>query len=472
MLQLSQASSLTRGVIIFGLFSVVLTFFAWSNPSYVDTSSYFSGSSATTTSKQSEFAVQGCSPEDWAGGSWQEKSHPVVVHTPDDAFPASGFLGCASNREVEWHLSRDHPEYNDWRGNVSRWDWQGAGRCSADVPNDRETMVIDLVENGGWLLIGDSVTEEHFFSVSCTLYPHVIATPDYTGRYDWDRAWPQNLYLNPNSPLVSRIEFPEGFDMKKTPLVTFRRVDLLFNRTEIASIHYGGRTPPANDSLFGSEASWDMSPVDYFAIFLSPAPFNYHTLIVSTGGHWSEKLFSGIAPPAPKLNNTNSTSSEEDEHPRLPLIANLFRATMDNWSYQAGRYLDSPEGKRRPREVIVRPYLPGDDNCHSAETLSGGPQSEPKKLGKWTSYNWAWIPKFNDRFESAVSARRHPNVHYLPIERPGRLRPDAHALSDCLHLTVGAGVIEGWTQYIHYYTSAYLPLVRRGQRFAISRIPL
>lgn len=165
-----------------------------------------------------------------------------------------------------------------------------------------------------------------------------------------------------------------------------------------------------------------MSPADYFPIFLSPAPLNYHTLIVSTGGHWSEKLFSSIAPPAPE---TNATESAEDEHPLLPLIANLFRATMDNWAYQAGVYLESPQAKTREREVIVRPYLPGDDNCHSEETLSGGPQSQPRELGPWTSYNWAWIPKFNALFEGAVSARNHARLNYLPIERPGRLRPDA-----------------------------------------------
>lgn len=66
--------------------------------------------------------------------------------------------------------------------------------------------------------------QEHFFSLSCTLYPHVIATPDYSGDNAYfDRAWPQNLYLNPKSPLISSLRFPPGFDTEKTPLVTFRR---------------------------------------------------------------------------------------------------------------------------------------------------------------------------------------------------------------------------------------------------------
>lgn len=154
MFMMSHPSAVMRLVIVLGLFFLVLTFFAWSNPSYMSTSAIFSSSSSTTTSRQSDFAVHGCSPEDWASGSWQEKRDPVVVRTPEDGFAASGFLGCASNREVGWHLSTDHADLFDWRGNVSRWDWQGAGRCAVEVPNNRETMVIDLVENGGWLLIG------------------------------------------------------------------------------------------------------------------------------------------------------------------------------------------------------------------------------------------------------------------------------------------------------------------------------
>lgn len=43
--------------------------------------------------------------------------------------------------------------------------------------------------------VEDSVTEQHFFSLSCDLYPHVIATPDFskTGG-SGPRDWVQNLY--------------------------------------------------------------------------------------------------------------------------------------------------------------------------------------------------------------------------------------------------------------------------------------
>ena len=47
---------------------------------------------------------------------------------------------------------------------------------------------------------------------------------------------------------------------------------------------------------------------------------------------------------------------------------------------------------------------------------------EPQSL-RGGSYNWEWIPCVNLVFEEVV--KDHPHIHYLGIERPGRLRPDA-----------------------------------------------
>ena len=66
------------------------------------------------------------------------------------------------------------------------------------------------------------MTENHFFSLSCILHPHVIATPDYTGP-EYDRGYPQNLYLDPDSSLIPSLHFPPGFSIERTPLVSFRR---------------------------------------------------------------------------------------------------------------------------------------------------------------------------------------------------------------------------------------------------------
>ncbi|KAG8969055.1 hypothetical protein FRC03_004729 [Tulasnella sp. 419] len=205
---------LTRIICIFSFVFLLLFIYIWQKPTFRHT--------PNLDSSFPPFIDGKCSPEAWSAGKWERKEDPPQVVEPEDVYKASGFLGCASSREIQWHLSNDHPNEMNWRGNVSAYDWVPPSTCG-DIPDDREMIVKDLVEQGGWLLIGDSVTEEHFFSLSCTLYPHVLATPDYTGRWDWDRAWPQNLYLNPQSPLVPKLNMPSGFDIEKTPLVTFRR---------------------------------------------------------------------------------------------------------------------------------------------------------------------------------------------------------------------------------------------------------
>ncbi|KAG8998121.1 hypothetical protein FRB90_012359 [Tulasnella sp. 427] len=367
-----------------------------------------------------------CSPKDWSAGMWIRKESPVVVSKPDDVYAASGFKGCASNREVPWHLANDHPDDLPWRGNISAYDWVPASACNDMETNFQESMVIDLVEKGGWLLIGD-----------------------YSKGWDFDRAWPQHLYLSPHSPLVSRIKFPEGFNMTKTPLVSFRRNDLLFNATEVESMFNGGGWRPGpgeNSTLFGKEQSWNISPTEYLNdLFFRPLPdANYQSLIVSTAGHWSLKLLAGLP---------NGYTD----------IYDLFRVVITNFVYQAARELDLHSANGKQREVIVRPYMPGDDNCHAHEVMYGGPLKEVPNI-QHASYNWAWIPHLNGLSKKAVEDRAHPHVTYADIDRPGRLRPDSHVLGDCLHITIGAGVIEGWTKYLHYYIGTYLPWYRASTK--------
>ena len=96
-----------------------------------------------------------CSPGAWSEGSWVKKENPVTVKGPEDVLPASGFQGCASSREVAWHLVTDHPEIYDWRGRVSSFLWKPSSVSCKSVQEDyAEAMVKDLVEEGGWLLIG------------------------------------------------------------------------------------------------------------------------------------------------------------------------------------------------------------------------------------------------------------------------------------------------------------------------------
>lgn len=450
MLSAQQSPFLRPQVAVFAFVSLTLLYFI--TPSTKTVSNQWDHSLEEPVAKE---PPRKCSPADWSAGAWRRKENAMRVTKSEDTYAVSGFSGCASRHEDGFNLAGDQPDYFAWRGNVSAYEWVPPHNCD-EVPGDyRESLVVDLVEKGGWLLIGDSVTEQQFFSMSCALYPHVIATPDATKIWDWDRAWPEHLLLNPDSPLVSRIKFPNGFNISQTPLVTFRRNDVLFNLTEIESMFNGGGWRPGpgeKTNLFGDEASWTISVSDYLGDqFFRPLPeANYHTLVLNTGAHWCFGLFSGLP------------------HPFTDVIE-LFRVVMTNLVYQAARQLDLHQSDGKQREIVVRDYLVGYDDCHTQETMFGGPLKEVPDLK--SDEFWARIPIMNALLKKVVEDRAHPQVNFIGIDRPGRLRPDAHVLGDCLHVTVGAGIVEGWTKYLHYYLGTYLPWHRQQSKSPAHSIP-
>ena len=232
------------------------------------------------------------------------------------------------------------------------------------------------------------MTENHFFSLSCILYPYVFATPDYT-LADFDRAWIQSLYLKPDSPFLSTLSLPQGFDLSSTPLVTFRRIDLLLSKDELISIHNSSQlqTTTLNDtSLFSDDGVWTLPVTEYLDQFLAPLPeANYATMVVSTAGHWTTTVFSKVQPPG------------------IEGVLKLFGVAMERWAEDVqGALLRAhardenfrSEQKQKERRVIVRAYLPGHENCH--DFRQPWDQIQPYK---WNWYNWYEIPQFNAIFE-------------------------------------------------------------------------
>lgn len=240
----------------------------------------------------------------------------------------------------------------------------------------------------------DSVTENHFFSLSCTLYPHVIATPFYAPGKSWDRGWAQNLYLNPNSPIIHNITFPRNFNITSTPLVTFRRIDVLFSKAELNALyHLRHRYFSPNDTLFNSdEVIWTAPVHDYVDQFLSPLPkANYGTMIVSTGGHWTTTLFSYF----------RDEEKKKDSGYGMDDLLEFFEFAMQSWAAKVQTALSKEErrlGVKRARKerkrVVVRAYLPGHEDCHRFRE----PWKEIQPF-VWNWFNWGYIWDFNARFE-------------------------------------------------------------------------
>jgi hypothetical protein len=161
-----------------------------------------------------------CSPEQWSQGRWVRKPAP---------------------RFVVWgQAAPGMPDFDEQCGDDdSEWIWEAAAGCSMGQFS-KEEMVRDLVERGGWLMIGgeshavlagvptdhirtvDSLTATQMFSLSCMLSPHVIkGSRTLEGVLD---VWlPHELFLDPESPLISSLSLPEGFSFTGTPLVSFYR---------------------------------------------------------------------------------------------------------------------------------------------------------------------------------------------------------------------------------------------------------
>jgi len=455
-LLLSQRNVTAKLILIGGLITFLLTIYTL-HPS----------SSKLRDSVSGIFSIKEqsrCTPEQWSSGQWT-KRNPPRTHKQNatsvaDVLEFEGFEGCASDREYKWHLSADNDQLGRFP-TVASYEWTPSEECHARR-FDRAEVIRDMVENGGWLLIGDSVSEGHFFSLSCLLYPHVRATPNYTENPYFDRAWPQNLYLNPDSPLVSSLHPPEGFNISLTPLVTFRRVDLLLTQDQLRDVHRNLHPDEAfrpDFQLFGDEPVWELLPTEYLDMLTAPLPeANYGTLVASTAGHWTVGTISGL----------KNTSLPGDG---IQNVMEFFGEAMGVWAGMVDGYMQGSEkttrevvqrgggimtkGGRR-RRVLLRAYLPGHDGCHNIQE----PWSWYEQGSMRLPYNWGEIPGLNKIFQNVVKQKKSDYIHFLPIDRPGQLRPDSHAGGDCLHLMSGSGVVEGWSEYIWHYVTRELEPTR------------
>jgi hypothetical protein len=72
----------------------------------------------------------------------------------EDALAFSGFSGCASSREFYWHLAADKEDQWDRFPRAQSWKWIPGRRCTGLRSLDAGELVKDLVEDGGWYLVG------------------------------------------------------------------------------------------------------------------------------------------------------------------------------------------------------------------------------------------------------------------------------------------------------------------------------
>ena len=212
------------------------------------------------------------------------------------------------------------------------------------------------------------MTENHFFSLSCVLSKHIVVHEDSEN----------DIFLNPESPLIDHLEFPDDFDIYVTPLISFHRVDLLISREETITAHrqLGGTLD--NATLFrAEELLWTESQDEYLERFFTPLPKGgYRTLIVNTAAHWTTHLFIG------------------GHKPGIEGILELFRQGMTTWGKVVNAAMEKANAQPHTGNdfrTLVRSYTPGHNNC--ANRHYPMQEVEPYEV---KTYNWDEIITFND----------------------------------------------------------------------------
>lgn len=98
---------------------------------------------------------QSCSPEQWSNGAWVARKRTTGVE--DGVFAASQFEGCASNFAPTWHLGTFPEEVlTQKRFDKGGYEWVPTDDCIMK-PFAKEDLIRDLVESGGWMLIGGTL---------------------------------------------------------------------------------------------------------------------------------------------------------------------------------------------------------------------------------------------------------------------------------------------------------------------------
>ena len=108
--------------------------------------------------------LQSCPPDAYAAGQWIRKPNSSVLSSKDDVLALSAFEGCASSREVSWHLGTSWSEEQEaqklqWRGNASSYNWIPGDGCEGYTEVQRESLLRQLVEDGGWLVLGGQLCD-------------------------------------------------------------------------------------------------------------------------------------------------------------------------------------------------------------------------------------------------------------------------------------------------------------------------
>lgn len=97
-----------------------------------------------------------CPPDLWASGQWTRRDPPrstkQQVTSVEDILEMEGFAGCASDRHYRWHIGSEEDQWHRYP-DVAAFEWTPPEGCNVRQFRPEE-VIRDMVEKGGWLLLG------------------------------------------------------------------------------------------------------------------------------------------------------------------------------------------------------------------------------------------------------------------------------------------------------------------------------
>lgn len=99
-------------------------------------------------------SINHCSDEDYSNGEWYKQSESDLIEKGEGVYKLGGFQGCASNNFADKMLGIEgNGPVTSRRKLQSSFEWRPSQKCKIGKFN-KEIMVRNLVEKGGWLIVG------------------------------------------------------------------------------------------------------------------------------------------------------------------------------------------------------------------------------------------------------------------------------------------------------------------------------
>lgn len=410
-----------------------------------------------------------CTPLEYSQGFWQQRPEGPFTSLDElrDAFSvdaSSTTMGC---HPIEWPIeeqgdpSLDEPEHVRRMLETSSWRYVpgAANDATKGVGCDRKELVRDdfvkmlLRSRTGLVLVGDSLTEQHYNTVRNILIR--ADGPFYVEGWG-DRPRYEGIKMHRDHPEAQRLLELAGVDAARTdyPIVSLYLERHLLTRNEMDDVFHDVESYKSFRSGQGME-QWIAESIwwEHYEKIMrnhrvqftpgSDAREEPGILVLNTGPHWIEYEFS-----------TADALVTDDE------ILRAWRRMLVRINTKIRDFSEAEHA------VFWRSTAPGHPHCELS--LSGAENRTDFRSThdpSYKRYNWETFEIFNREVrdfvrydEHASLPARHPpgkRIQYLDIWPLAVQRPDAHLLppNDCLHFCY-QGVMEEWTKMLWHLVAA------------------